>query len=598
MAVKNWSSTAASNVSGLTGINWNEGMNAAAVNDSARGTLAQIADWYAQIKGGTIYPASIGGTANAITLTCSPTVDAYATGQRFLFKATNTNTTTTTINVDGLGAKTIKFGGANLTAGAITSGDLVVVSYDGTDFQLLSASRITTTIQGDVSTLQTDLDTAETNITTNATNISTLTTNTQRSVNFIGRPNSKIAIFGDSITAQNTSTNAQSNQARGYMVQAHALSMNRFYYDSTLNFGVAGDTVQDMIDRISDVVASDPARVIFLGGTNDLSGGDDAPTIFTKIQSVLDTLNDAGIPVDIIPVLPRTYNMDATKRKVLNHLNHLILNEVGSRNPNFYGVIPANIPLIDKNSSTGDTITGGFFPEADGKFLHPMDYGATLMGQVISSYYSVLFPTQPIYFNNQADAYDATYNPYGYINLNPFMTGTSGTAGTGVTGSVATNYTIERNSGSTFTATASKGTDSAPQNGVTQIITLGASGTGVDGENIRMKQTHFDFNFSVFTAGDKFVLEIDVEQANLTNVKNISALISSGTTSTWYGLSPSGITGDRTVASCRRLIKTHAFTLSSSAETVDVFLNIQADCSGTAPSGTITIRSFSVRKIP
>jgi len=456
------------------------------------------------------------------------------------------------------------------------------------------------TLQSDVSTLQSDLTDTQADVATNATAITTLTTNTQKAVNFVGRPNSKIAIFGDSITAQNTSSDARSNQARGYMVQAHALAMRRFSYDSTLNFGVGGNTVTQMIARIQDVIDAAPARVLFLGGTNDLSGGDTAATIFARIQTVISTLNDAGIPVDVIPVTPRSYNMDATKRKHLNHLNHLILNEVGNRNPAFFGVVPANIPLIDINSSTGDPITGGFFPESDSTFLHPQDYGATLMGQVISDYYSVLFPTLPVYFNNQSDAYDATYNPYGYINLNPFLTGTSGTAGTGITGSVATSYTIERNTGSTLTATVSKGTDSAPQNGVTQIIALGRSATGVDGENIRMKQTHFDFNFSAFAAGDKFVLEIDVEQADLVNVKNISALISSGTTSTWYGLSASGLTGDRTIAACRRLIATHTFTLTSPSETVDVFMNIQADCSdsGTAPSGTITVRKFAVRKVP
>lgn len=141
MALKNWSTTPSSNVSGLTGINWNEGMNAAAVNDSARSTMAQIAEWFAQISGGTIYPASIGGTGNAITLTCSPTVDAYAAGQRFAFKASSTNTAATTLNVDGLGAKAIQIKQAGIGAGHITSGDIVVVVYDGTAFQLQSLHR-------------------------------------------------------------------------------------------------------------------------------------------------------------------------------------------------------------------------------------------------------------------------------------------------------------------------------------------------------------------------------------------------------------------------------------------------------------------------
>lgn len=141
MALKNWSTDSSSNVSGLTGINWNEGMNAASVNDSARATMAQLAVWRDQIKGGTVYPASVGGTANAITITCSPTVDAYAAGQRFEFKAGSSNTGAATLNVDSLGAKAIKFGGADVLSGAIASGDIVLVAYDGTYFQLISNQR-------------------------------------------------------------------------------------------------------------------------------------------------------------------------------------------------------------------------------------------------------------------------------------------------------------------------------------------------------------------------------------------------------------------------------------------------------------------------
>jgi len=141
MAVKDWSSTAGSNIQANTGINWDEGMNAASVNDSARATMAQIASWYAQIKAGTIYSGTVGGTASAITLTCSPTIDAYAAGQRFMFKAASDCSGATTLNVDTLGAKNIYYAQAALAANAFKSGDLVIVAYDGTQFQFLSSQR-------------------------------------------------------------------------------------------------------------------------------------------------------------------------------------------------------------------------------------------------------------------------------------------------------------------------------------------------------------------------------------------------------------------------------------------------------------------------
>lgn len=84
-----------------------------------------------------------GGTADALTLTLSPVPSAYVAGQRFSFKASADNTSTTpTLNVNSLGAKTIKkksaTGKAALSAGDIQDGVIYTVTYDGTDMQLES----------------------------------------------------------------------------------------------------------------------------------------------------------------------------------------------------------------------------------------------------------------------------------------------------------------------------------------------------------------------------------------------------------------------------------------------------------------------------
>lgn len=74
----------------------------------------------------------------AITLTPAPT--AYATGQKFIFKANTANTGAATLNVNALGAKTIKkFHDQDLEDGDIESGSIVEVVYDGTNFQMTSA---------------------------------------------------------------------------------------------------------------------------------------------------------------------------------------------------------------------------------------------------------------------------------------------------------------------------------------------------------------------------------------------------------------------------------------------------------------------------
>lgn len=83
---------------------------------------------------------TVGGTANAITLTNSPVVASYVNGLRLKFKATATNSGATTVNVDGLGTKNIyKLSGTTLgalTGNEIVSGAIYELNYDGTQFQL------------------------------------------------------------------------------------------------------------------------------------------------------------------------------------------------------------------------------------------------------------------------------------------------------------------------------------------------------------------------------------------------------------------------------------------------------------------------------
>jgi len=87
-----------------------------------------------------VYVAA-GGTADAITLTLSPAITAYAEGQLFGFRATATNTSTTpTLNVNGVGAKTIvQQDGTALVAGTITSGRLYLVQYYNNNWRMVGA---------------------------------------------------------------------------------------------------------------------------------------------------------------------------------------------------------------------------------------------------------------------------------------------------------------------------------------------------------------------------------------------------------------------------------------------------------------------------
>lgn len=85
------------------------------------------------------YVLTVGGTANAITLTPSPAITGYTAGAEFVFMATATNTSTVTVNVSSLGVKDVRKPGAiALTASDIVSGQLVRLVYDGTWFIIMS----------------------------------------------------------------------------------------------------------------------------------------------------------------------------------------------------------------------------------------------------------------------------------------------------------------------------------------------------------------------------------------------------------------------------------------------------------------------------
>lgn len=103
--------------------------NATALTDAAK---------VLQVQNGTYNFAGAGGSGAAYTLDLAPDLTAYAQGQVFWFFAfTNSSSTTPTLNVNGVGAKTIKRPDLSALAIAdIVGGRTYCVAYDGTDFLL------------------------------------------------------------------------------------------------------------------------------------------------------------------------------------------------------------------------------------------------------------------------------------------------------------------------------------------------------------------------------------------------------------------------------------------------------------------------------
>lgn len=80
---------------------------------------------------------TVGGTANALTLTSGLSLTSLTTGQRVIFTPPSANTSTVTLNLDGRGdtaAKTIT--GAAMPAGYLIAGQPTSAIYTGSEFRV------------------------------------------------------------------------------------------------------------------------------------------------------------------------------------------------------------------------------------------------------------------------------------------------------------------------------------------------------------------------------------------------------------------------------------------------------------------------------
>jgi len=128
MPLWKWSKTASSNATADPTINWAEGMAPSAVNDSARAEMAAVARWRDDISG-TI---GTGGSASAYTVVTNSGFDTLANmnGAMIAFVPHATSGASVTLNVDGLGAKSLRSApGVDLPAGVLVQGAPYVATY-------------------------------------------------------------------------------------------------------------------------------------------------------------------------------------------------------------------------------------------------------------------------------------------------------------------------------------------------------------------------------------------------------------------------------------------------------------------------------------
>ncbi len=103
-SIYSWDLTAANNANSDALVDWSEGQAPSTVNGSAREMMARVAEYLAD-NGGAL---TAGGTANALTATANSAFAAYADGLLLALRIAADNTTATTLNVNGIGAKSVR----------------------------------------------------------------------------------------------------------------------------------------------------------------------------------------------------------------------------------------------------------------------------------------------------------------------------------------------------------------------------------------------------------------------------------------------------------------------------------------------------------
>lgn len=223
-----------------------------------------------------------------------------------------------------------------------------------------------------------------------------------------------LAIFGDSITAQNTAINSPGIRfaSIGYAAYGNFLLNHGFDFvkkTSTAHgdgvdwdFGYGGYSAEELLNGksgvypMNDLAASDPSHVFVFCGSNP-----DATTA-ESIIAIWDTLRAAGRRVFAAEVLPRAESFGSTVRDAIYAVNVTIKAAAAAR----------GIPFLEW-ASTFAVSPGGYanpaYVMADG--VHPNILGASVLGDVWADWIG-RWAVAPFEVPAAASASWVTGNPY------------------------------------------------------------------------------------------------------------------------------------------------------------------------------------------
>lgn len=339
-------------------------------------------------------------------------------------------------------------------------------------------------------------------------------------------------VYLDGDSRADLCTNPGRSRAQGWLFWAQTRLGGRFDISNAWNNGVGGQDSQQMLDRVENLRALEPGLVICICSTNDRTGaGQTAEWTISRLSEYQAAVLDMGHRLLWIAETPRgdsvntSYDMSAAQVAYQQRVRQWQLDQAGVQG--VYVADPYAL-MADPAATNGralDTIL------RDG--IHWGAFGAWYVAEPVIDVLQELFPPRPVLPTTNADVYSSNH-PTGALNPNPMLLGTSGTAGTGCSGDVATGW--EAVAGAGLSATLSKVTAGGQE--WQQIVVTGApTGTATTDTSSQLDprpvSVVLSADLSNITEGDSLdaVAAIEVD-AGADGLRGVSLYIEAVTAST------------------------------------------------------------------
>jgi hypothetical protein len=377
--------------------------------------------------------------------------------------------------------------------------------------------------------------------------------------------------------------------AEGYFVHANNLLGAPFNFVGSGAIG--GKTAAEvLVEQVPAALASG-ARYAFLScGTNDVhASGVSGQVAAERIIAVVRALADGGM-IPVWSTLPARSSAGSAARLAA----HLDCNDRLRR----YAYLTSNPGIfwdafrhtVNNTSAVSEPRAGLYYDTT----IHPGTIGAYYLGKALASVLRPLIKLTPIMAYGLEDVTTATSRPSNLLT-NPTFAGTGGTAGTGVTGTVPTSWTVDwatRTGSGTLAASIVDVTDLQSGLPTAKAIQLVLGGTPAANDVIRITQAS-GINTNL-AGGDIVSSECNLTLTSPALLSVVSSRLQTNTTeSTWNGINNQ--TAGNYPETFSATLKTRDMPVSGSGAASQARFDVRITCSGAA-TGTILMSLPRVRK--